>query len=345
MEKGLAEGKADLFALARAWISNPDYGQLLIEDRADELVPCLRCNKCHGRSAGLPFQSVCSVNPTIGIEHELTHLLRPVVKKKKVAVVGGGPAGMRCSIYLANRGHDVTLYEANDKLGGAIRHSDYAPFKWTLKDFKDYLIAQVNKRENIDILLETRATPEMIENSGFDAVVVALGAEPFSPPVKGLESVSAYYSTEAFGAAEKMGENVVVIGGGEVGVEAGIQIAQKGKKVTVLEMRSRLAADATKIHYRECVELAWENEPGFTGIVNARVTEVTQNSVSYIDENGEEKTIPADDIVVSAGMRAKTELASSFYGTAPEFYLIGDCKAPGTVQSAMRQAFAVAHSI
>ncbi len=345
MEDAIASGKLDIVSQARAWISNPDYGQLLKEGRADDLVPCLRCNKCHGRAQGDPFQSVCSVNPTIGIEHELSHLIRPVTRKKRVAVIGGGPGGMRCAIDLADRGHSVTLYEASDSLGGAIRHSDHVPFKWTLKQYKDYLIAQVGKRVNITVKLNTPATPEQVEAEGYDAVVAAMGAVPVRPPIAGLDQIKAWYSAEAFGAADKMGERVVIIGGGEIGTEAGIHLAQNGHQVTVLEMRPKLAMDATKIHYREAVEMAWEAESNFTGITGARVTAATQDSVTYVDEQGAEHTLPADDIVVSAGMKPLQEQALAFYGSAPEFYLIGDAKAPGTVQTVTRQAFAVAHSI
>ena len=346
MESALAEGKLDIVAQGRAWISNPDYAEKLRKGQAEDLVPCLRCNRCHGRSHGDPFQSVCAVNPVIGMEHELTHLIRPVENKKRVAVIGGGPGGMRCAMYLADRGHDVVIYEACNELGGAIKHSDHADFKWTLKQLKDFLIAQVSKRANITIQLGVKATPELIEGENFDTVVVAMGGVPAQPPIQGLADLDkVWYSAEAYGGAEEMGQNVVVIGGGEVGLEAGIKIAQTGRKATVLEMRPMLAMDATKIHYREKMDEMWQNDPNFTGLVNVTVTGVTKDSVTYVDKEGVSHTIPADDIVVAAGMKAQTDLALSFYGTAPEFYVLGDCKKPGTIQTVMRQAFAVAHNI
>ena len=137
----------------------------------------------------------------------------------------------------------------------------------------------------------------------------------------------------------------MVIGGGEVGLEAGIRIAQTGRQATVLEMRPMLAMDATKIHYREQMDEMWQKIPNFTGLVNVTVTAVTDHSVTYVDQAGQSHTLQADDIVVAAGMKGQTERALAFYGSAPEFYLLGDCKKPGTIQTTIRQAFAVASGI
>ncbi len=343
-EKALSEGQLDLISLARAWVSNPDFGQLVYEGRAEDIVPCLRCNKCHGRGPNDPFVSVCSVNPKIGIEHRLHYLLSQPGPSKRVAVLGGGPAGMKCAMDLCDRGHKVTLYEATDHLGGAIHHSDFVDFKWTLRDFKNYLIHQVNKRD-IDIRLNTPATPEMIAAENYDVVVAALGATPSKPPIPGLDGEQVVFGAQSMIDPDALGHNVVVIGGGEVGVEAGMNLANKGHEVVVLEMRPQLAMDSTMIHFRSMFEEAWLAIPNFRGITGVRVTGVTPQGVSYADSEGVEHTVPADSVVVSAGMRARQTEALSFYGTAPRFYQIGDCCAPGTVQQAMRTAFATAGQI
>ena len=343
-EKALADGKADLIYAARAFISNPDYGQLLLEGRADDVVPCLRCNKCHGRGEHDPFVSVCSVNPIIGLEHKIDRMSIPTRGGKRVAIIGGGPAGMRCAMYLQDRGHVPTIFEASDSLGGAIRHADYADFKWTLRDFNHYLIRQMHKR-GIDVRLNTPATPEMIAAEGFDTVVAALGAVSVKPPIPGLDEGAFTFAPDTFFHPEDTGEQVVIIGGGEVGVEAGINLARRGHKVTVLEMRGRLAADSTAIHYYSMFKEAWENEPNFTGITSAKVTRVEDGQVFYLDGQGTEHGIPADTVVVSAGMKPLKDQALAFYGAAPEFYMIGDCKKPATIQQAMRAAYAVAHRI
>ncbi len=196
VEAAVAEGKVDIVSAARAFISNPNYVQLMQEGRADDLVPCLRCNKCHGRSPHDPFVSVCSINPRIGIEHRLDVLESPARPSICIAVIGGGPAGMKTAMDLCDRGHKVTLYDAEDHLGGAIYHADFVPFKWTLRDFKRYLIHQVEKRP-IDVRLNTRATPEMVKAEGFDMVISALDASPVKPPIPGLDKLHVMVATES----------------------------------------------------------------------------------------------------------------------------------------------------
>ena len=344
VEAAVAEGKVDIVSSARAFISNPNYIQLMQEGRADDLVPCLRCNKCHGRGPHDPFVSVCSVNPRIGIEHRLDVLESPAQPGMRIAVIGGGPAGMKTAMDLCDRGHKVTLYEAEDHLGGAIYHADFVPFKWTLRDFKQYLIHQVEKRP-IDVKLNTRATPEMVQAEGFDMVISALGASPAKPPIPGLDKPHVMVATESMIHPETVGHNVVVIGGGEVGVEAGMNLAQKDHEVTVLEMTHMLAPESTAIHYYSMFKDAWEKLPGFHSVVKATVTAVEDDRVTYLDAEGVEHAIPCDSVVISLGMRAKTDEALAFSNTADRFAIIGDCKKPATVQQAMRQAYAVAHSI
>ena len=136
-----------------------------------------------------------------------------------------------------------------------------------------------------------------------------------------------------------------VIGGGEVGVEIGIYLSRKGHKASVLEMRDRLAADSTAIHYYSMLEEAWEAEPNFTGITGARVAAIKDGAVEYIDKDGNTQSVPADSVVMSAGMRPNKDLALSFYGCAKEFYMIGDCKKAATIQQGMRSAYATAMRI
>lgn len=342
-DRAIAEGKLDLVAMARAWISNPDYGQMVLEGRKDDLVPCLRCNKCHGRGKHDIMTTVCSVNPKFGFEAVDRYLSVPTEGGKTIAVIGGGPGGMRTALYLAERGHKVTIYEAESQLGGAIRHADYVPFKWTLKDYKDFLIAQVYKH-GIHVVLNTHATPEMVADR-YDVVIAAVGAQPVIPAIPGADRENVCVATEALMGTARIGKNVVVIGGGEVGVETGMFLAQNGSNVTVVEMRDELAPDTTFMHYRSMFQAAWEAIPSFHHVLNARAKEIGDGYVTYTDKDGAEHKLEADTVVLSVGMRAKSDEAISFYGAAPQFYFVGDCKQPGTIQTTNRSAYVTAAQI
>ena len=344
VEAAVAEGKVDIVSSARAFISNPNYGNLLQEGRADDIVPCLRCNKCHGRGPHDTFVSVCSVNPKIGLEHRLDILESDPLPSMKVAVIGGGPSGMKCAMELCDRGHKVTIYEAESALGGAIKHAEYLDFKWTLNDFRKYLIHQIGKRD-IEVKLNTKATPEMVREAGYDMVISAVGATPAIPPIPGLDKPHVMVATQSMYHPETVGKNVVVIGGGEVGVEAGMNLAMKGHEVTVLEMARKLAPESTAIHYYSMFREAWQALPTFHSVVRATVTSVEDDCVKYKDADGVEHAIPCDSVVISLGMKPLTDEALSFYNCADRFALIGDCKKPGTIVEAMRTAYGVSHSV
>ena len=342
-DRAIAEGKLDLVAMARAWISNPNYGDLVYEDRADDIVPCLRCNKCHGRSRKDIFTTTCSVNPKFGFEAVDRYISTPVTKIKNIAIIGGGPGGMRTAIYLADRGHKVTIFEAESELGGATRHADYVPFKWTLKNYKNYLIRQVGKRD-IRVVLNTRVKPEMIQDQ-YDAVIAAVGAEPITPSIPGAKGDNVTFAINAIMHADTIKDQVVVIGGGEVGVETGMFFAQMGKEVTVVEMRDELAADSTAVHYRSMFQAAWEKIPTFHYVLNATAKEITADHVTYTDKEGVDHDIPAQSVILSVGMRAKKDEALSFYGVGDHFYMVGDCYKPGTIQTTNRSAYVTASRI
>lgn len=342
-EAAIRDGKADLIGFARAFIANPDFGELVYSGRKDDIVPCLRCNKCHGRGPSEVLLSTCSVNPVFGIEHHKKLLDCPTESGKSVAVVGGGPGGMRAALFLTERGHKVTIYEKESALGGLIRHADNVDFKWTLRDYKDYLIRQVEK-QGIEVILNTTATPEMLEGK-YDAVIAALGSVAKSSPIPGADGSNVFSAVDTMTDVSRLGKQIVVIGGGEVGTETGLFLARSGRKVTVLARRDRLAPDAPFIHYMEQLQAAWEAEPNFSFILNASATAIREDGVSYRLSDGTEGSVPADSVVIAVGQVSRQEEALAFYGCAPRFYMVGDCIKPGTIQSVNRSAYAAASQI
>lgn len=340
-EAALAEGKADLIAMARSWICDPEYGQKIYEGRPEDIVPCLRCNKCHISSWNDPYISTCAVNPRWGFEDKLDALITPPGRSEKVAVIGGGPAGMEAAIIATQRGHKVTLFEKDHRLGGLINHSENVGFKWTLRDFRDYMVRQTVK-SGCEIRLGTEATPEMIKAGGYDRVIVAIGGKQFKPDIPGIDGENVSFAVDSFYHPEKLGERVVIIGGGEIGVEAGIHLARLGRKVTVIAAHDKLAEDATPVHYRVMFRDVWENQEGFGYVLNSRCNGIHDGYVTYKSEDGQEHRLDCDSVLVAAGMRPRTEETLPFYGTAGYTSVIGDCSKVANVQKAMRSAYITA---
>ncbi len=342
-EEIIADGKADFIGAARSFIADPQWGNKAYEDRGDDVVPCLRCNKCH-----IPgpekWNTVCSVNPEWGLEHKAERLVQPPKKKKKIAVVGGGPAGINAALYANERGHEVTLYEKSARLGGLINATDGIAIKWTLKNYRDYLIRQIEKSE-VCVKRNTAATPEMLKAESYDEVIVAIGSTPNIPPIPGADSPNVCTAIDTVEKEPTMGKNVVVVGGGEIGVEMGLHLAKKGHQVHLIEMQGILSPESVPVHFRSIFEQTWESQEGFTYTLNARCTGITEAGVTYLDAEGEEHLLPADNVVLAAGMKPRHDEAGTFFDGTCRVHIIGDCDKVGSIQTATRAAYAIGNNI
>lgn len=347
-EQWLAAGKMDMMAAGRAFVCDPDYLKKLHEGRGEDIVPCIRCNKCHGLSMSGPWISACSVNPQLGLDHVKDRLFPKPDRVKKAAVIGGGPAGMYAACLLRDRGHQVVVFEQGDTLGGQLLHADYAKFKWTIKDFKDWQVVQCRKK-GVEVHLGVRPTPEAIRMEGFDVVIAALGGAPHIPEIPGLKkadgtlSENVFTPISVFGHLDMLGQRVAVIGGSEIGCETGMYVAESGREVTVFTRQDQLAPSAQRVHYG----LPALGYHGLRQKLCCTTTKVDGGTLYYTNFKGLEKSMEFDSIIVSGGVHPRTEEALRYYGSASEFYIAGDCAGDGegSLQKALRSAYGIAMQI
>lgn len=326
-------GKADFVAMSRALIADPELIPKSMAGNEKDVVPCIKCMRCHDSAVYGHFIQ-CSVNPAIGLQSNLQSMIGTPEGVKKVAVVGGGPAGMKAALTAAQRGHEVTLYEKTDSLGGALKFSSKVTFKYSLAAYKDYLINQIGK-SNVTVKLNTAVTPEELLKENYDTVVAAVGAKPLVPPIPGIDHT--LMATDTYGKESMLGDTVIVIGGGQVGCETALHLAGLGKRVTVLEMRRELAPDASITHRGDLMaEIA--KEANFISLTAAKCTAVTSNAVTY-DKNGESCTLSADTVILAAGMTPRTVEADGLLGISAVYLQVGDCVNARTAEAATREGY------
>lgn len=334
MEEIVASGKADMVALGRQMLADPDIVLKGREGRPEEVRRCLRCATCQsGRFTRGTAR--CALNPEIGREYELQFLPGKTERPKKVLVAGGGPGGMEAAIVAARRGHEVTLYEKTDRLGGALNFAEHVDFKADLYHVISSMTAEL-RRLPVRVIMNTALTPELALAEHPDAIISAMGAEAIRPPIPGMELPHVKMAAEA-DRGDVLGDAIVVIGGGLVGVESALHLAKQGKKVTILEMLPKVANDAN-IRYARTYR--WELEKERVEVrTNTRCLVVTESGVEVEGPGGEKASIPADTVVLAAGLCPLTEDSETLRDCAPIFIPIGNCVVPDQVQGAIRSGF------
>ena len=337
-EQILKEGKADLVAMARALIADPAFPSKTYHHRNDEIIPCLRCNECLGKVAAfLPLR--CEANPVTGRETEFP-FLRVTENKKRVLVVGGGPAGLESAGVAASRGHNVTLLEKNEKLGGNLTGASIPPFKEDMRRFLNYLVKWVRGLP-VEVKMATEATPELVRELGPDTIILAVGAEPLIPDMPGVERPNVIWAGDVLvNGGEGVGDRVVVAGGGLVGCETALFLAQQGKKVVVVEMMDEAATDLNMISRTLLLELLGKH--GVEIKIGVKVEEILEDGALVVDKHSNRVKIEAHSIVLALGFRSRVDVVKSLEELAPEVYTIGDCVTPRKLINAIHEAFNVA---
>ncbi|UWG98878.1 FAD-dependent oxidoreductase [Dehalobacter sp. DCM] len=339
MEEIIASGQADVVEMARQLLADPDFPNKVRTGNEDKARKCMRCLSCFSSELtwGEPF---CALNPETGREFELKFDIPPAVKKK-VLVVGGGVGGMQAALTCSARGHEVILCEKGGRLGGVLRCEEEVAFKEPL----DYYLNQQAKAvadSNIDLRLNTEVTPEYADQVNADVIIAALGAQPMKPGIRGIEGTNVMSAQDAYTAEEKIGEYVVILGAGLVGIELGLHLISKGKKVKIIEMLDHISDGGNFLHILGLkVEM---KKRGLEVYFNTKAKEITLNGVIGESADGE-KFFTADTVVYAVGQRPLRQEAIAMNCCAPEFYQIGDCKAPRNITSATTEAFMIARDI
>lgn len=333
MEEIIATGQADFVEIGRALLADPFLPQKAFEDKAEDITPCLRCYECFGETSKSETVK-CTVNPTMGQQFPEKFLRKSPLYKKRVLIAGGGPAGMEAAIIAAQRGHDVTLVEKFDKLGGNLYAAGAAYFKKDIIDFCNVLIKRV-ENSGVKVILNTEVTKEYVKEFAPDALMVAIGSKEFVPPIKGIDSPKVIMAIDAELHHDKLGEKVVILGGGLVGSEAAVSFKHDGKECSIIEMKSAVAEDVNSF-YRG--GLMVEVEKSANIYTNTTIKEIVPSGV-LCTRNDEEFTIEADSIVCALGFRAPYDKVDELCDLVDEYYIIGDCKNVGQIYHAVNNAY------
>jgi NADPH-dependent 2,4-dienoyl-CoA reductase/sulfur reductase-like enzyme len=339
-EQILSEGKADIIGMARALLADPELPNKARNGRRNEIIPCLRCNNCL-TAVGYNDIITCAANPQTGREARWQTAPRPGASRK-VLVIGGGPAGMKAAITAVERGHDVTLLEKSDALGGLLKISDYDPLKSDVKVFKNYLVNRTLALAKVRF--NTEATPELVERLAPDVVIAAIGSSPIRPQIPGIDKETVITALDVYYDATKAGERVAVIGGGLVGCEIGLHLADRGKKVTIVEMTDVIG---DLVNWRHTVPLIMRMDatPTLEYKTGLKCIEVTTSGIKVVDKEGRQESIEADTVVLAVGMRSNSETVDRLRDCVPDFYPIGDCVKPQRILEAMQGGYFAALDI
>ena len=315
----IASGKADLVAMGRASLADPELPKKAAAGKFEEINTCIGCLQgCIGWILqDKPIK--CFVNPTLGRENEFA--INPAANKKKVLIAGAGPGGVEAAIVAAKRGHEVHLYEKTDRFGGQFRIAAVPPNKGEIASFISWQRNELAKL-NVAIYLNTELTVGIVNKEKPDAVIVATGGKPIVPDIPGLKKSSVVSAHDVLTGKVQVGPNVLIIGGGQVGSETADHLANHGKKPTLVEMLPDIANDVVgSVRYFLIKDL---KEKDVKVLVDSTVKEVTGDSVIISKGGKEEKIGPFDTIVLAVGVKSENELVSKLQGKVKELVTIGD---------------------
>ncbi|SFA84311.1 2,4-dienoyl-CoA reductase [Acetitomaculum ruminis DSM 5522] len=334
MEEIIATGKADVVELGRELMADPDFVNKIRTGNEDSVKTCMRCLSCFSSELthGEPY---CALNPESGRELEVKYAIPAPNVKKKVLIIGGGCAGMEAAITSVKRGHEVILCEKSSRLGGVLRCEENVDFKKKLEKYLNQQETIIGKMA-IDVRLNTEVTPSYAKEVGADVIIAALGAKQLVPNIKGIDNKNVYGAIDAYKKTGELGESVVILGAGLVGVELGLHLRALGKKVTIVEMTDHMNDGGNFLHMSGVrVEV---KKRGLEIKFETMAKEITENEV-ICQHDGNEVKFAADSVIYAVGMVPLTDELMKLYDCANEFYPIGDCVLPSNITNATTTAY------
>ncbi len=327
-EQALQQGQADIIALGRPLIADPELPNKLAQGKPEEIRPCCRGNEgCISRFyEGRSIR--CELNPACG--RETAYKIKKTLHPKRIVIAGGGIAGMEAAQVADRMGHEVILLEKTDSLGGHLIEGGAPDFKEKTAGYLEWLRLQI-KKSNVEVHINTPATPELIKTLAPDALIVAVGSCYVQPPIPGIEH--ALQADKVLMEGKTNANSVVVTGGGLVGCETALVLAEKGKQVTIVEMLDALVPGHEP---GARAELLWRLDKAKVNIrANCKVKEITAGSV--LCESGDK--ISCDAVVNATGLKANSAEAAALTGIVPATYVIGDCAGARKIYNATHEAW------